>query len=143
MFSSLVNVASFDTKMNDSPVKKGRRFQKQSMPTNLDNRNRVFEFLDDFDYILCDCDGVLWLNNSAIPGAPSALNKLRSLGKKIIFATNNSTKTREEFEQKLTKLGYECHLEELFPTSYSTAVYLNSIGFNKKVYVLGSSGISG
>lgn len=143
MFSSniVLNSANFDDK-TEMPVKKSRRSQSK-MPINLDTKSRVHEFLDRFDYILSDCDGVLWLNNNAVPGAPSAINKLRAMGKKIIFATNNSTKTREEFQQKLTKLGYKCHLPELFPTSYSTAVYLNSIGFDKKVYVVGMSGIAG
>ena len=33
-------------------------------------------------------------------------------------------------------------MDEHFPTSYSTAVYLNSIGFNGHAYVVGSSGIA-
>jgi len=111
-------------------------------PINLNNKERVKEFLDNYDYILCDCDGVLWKNSSAVPGVPKTLNKLRELGKKIIFATNNSTKTREEFREKLRKLGYVAEMEELFPTSYSTAVYLNSIGFTGSAFVVGCSGIS-
>ena len=146
MFSPLLSVTAFASKKSEHqenvPVKKSRR-SRVPMPVNLDSRSRMLDFLDSFDYILSDCDGVLWLNNSAVPGAPSAMNKLRKLGKKIAFATNNSTKTREEFKQKLDKLGYECHLDELFPTSYSSAVYLDSIGFDKKVYVVGCSGIPG
>ncbi|RWS00047.1 Phosphoglycolate phosphatase-like protein, partial [Dinothrombium tinctorium] len=43
---------------------------------------------------------------------------------------------------KLRKLGYVANMDELFPTSYSTAVYLKSIEFDGKVFVVGSSGIS-
>jgi phosphoglycolate phosphatase len=115
-------------------------------PINLDDKNHFFEFLTRFDFILCDCDGVLWVNNDAVHGVPQVLNKLRALGKQICFATNNSTKTREEFLAKLEKLGYDASIDELFPTSYSTAVYLQSIGFDKtgqKVFIVGSSGIAG
>lgn len=115
---------------------------KKLNPINLNVKERVKDFLERYDYILCDCDGVLWRNSEAVSGVPKTLNRLRELGKKIIFATNNSTKTREEFMLKLRRLGYVCQMDELFPTSYSTAIYLNSIGFDGNVYVVGCSGIS-
>lgn len=114
---------------------------KRVKPANLDAAERVQNFLDSFDTIVTDCDGVLYVNNDPVPGVAQALNMLRRLGKKIIFATNNSTKTREDCLTKFHKLGIEAYLDEVFPTSYSTAVYLQSIGFNKKVYVVGSRGI--
>lgn len=116
--------------------------QQPKAPVNLDSRDRVMDFLSRFDYILTDCDGVLYVNDDAVPGVPQALNKLRAMGKKIVFATNNSTKTREEMMKKLKKLGYEANMDELFPTSYSTAVYLDSLSFQRKVFVVGMSGIS-
>lgn len=109
---------------------------------NLDTRSAVHEFMDSFDTIVTDCDGVLYINNDAIDGVPRALNKLRRFGKKIIFATNNSTKNRYQFMQKLRKLGYEAHLNEVFPTSYSSALYLKRQNFQRSVYVLGSQGIA-
>jgi phosphoglycolate phosphatase len=115
---------------------------KTIQPTNLDAADKALEFLSRYDYILSDCDGVLYVNNDVIPGVPEVMNKLRAMGKKIIFATNNSTKTREEFIRKLHKMGYEANMDELFPTCYSTAIYLQSIGFNKKVFVVGMNGIS-
>lgn len=111
-------------------------------PVNLDTKERAEQFLNRFDYILTDCDGVLYVNNDAVQGVPQTLNKLRKMGKKIIFATNNSTKTREEFMKKLKSLGYDAEMDELFPTSYSTAVYLESLGFKQKVFVIGMNGIS-
>ena len=111
-------------------------------PVNLNAKERVKEFIERYDYILCDCDGVLWRNSEAVPGVPKTLNRLRELGKRVFFATNNSTKTREEFMCKLRLLGYVAEMDELFPTSYSTALFLNSIGFEGHAYVIGCSGIS-
>ncbi len=42
-----------------------------------------------------------------LPGAQNLVIKLRTLGKKIFFLTNNSTKTREEFLEKFNKLGFQ------------------------------------
>lgn len=114
---------------------------KATKPANLDTPDKAADFLNRFDYILTDCDGVLYVNNDAVPGVPETLNRLRAMGKKIIFATNNSTKTREEFLRKLHRLGYQAEMSELFPTCYSTAIYLKSIGFNRKVFAIGMHGI--
>ena len=79
---------------------------KKLNPINLNVKERVRDFIARYDYFLCDCDGVLWRNSEAVFGVPKTLNKLRELGKRIFFATNNSTKTREEFMAKLRRLGY-------------------------------------
>lgn len=145
-FANSLNVKNNNNNnsMNNRKISEARMRRKSVItPINLDSKERVAEFLDRFDFILSDCDGVLWVNNGAVKGAPSAINKLRAKGKRVCFATNNSTKTRVEFLQKLEKLGYEADLDELFPTSYSTAVYLKSIGFDRKVFIVGQSGIAG
>lgn len=126
---------------NKTPQRKISQQVLVPQPINLDSKERVEEFLSRFDYILTDCDGVLYVNNDPVPGVPETLNKLRKMGKKIVFATNNSTKTREEFMKKLKKLGYQAEMDELFPTCYSTAIYLKARNFDKKAYVVGMSGI--
>lgn len=109
---------------------------------NLDNKMAFEEFMDSFDTIVTDCDGVLYINNDPIDGVVKALNTLRRYGKKIIFATNNSTKNRYQCAQKLRKLGYIAETNEVFPTSYASALYLKQMNFTRSVYVLGSQGIA-
>jgi ribonucleotide monophosphatase NagD (HAD superfamily) len=45
-----------------------------------------------------------------IPGAQDLVLKLRSMGKKVFFLTNNSTKTREELLEKFNLLGFQASL---------------------------------
>ncbi|KEZ46881.1 4-nitrophenylphosphatase [Scedosporium apiospermum] len=121
----------------------------------------INEFLDRFDAFLFDCDGVLWSGDIVFEGVPETLNLLRAKvltnttslpgklckykGKKVIFVTNNSTKSRQDYLQKLTNLGIPASLDEVFGSSYSSAVYiariLNLPPTKRKVFVLGEAGI--
>ncbi|XP_047027283.1 glycerol-3-phosphate phosphatase-like [Helicoverpa zea] len=105
------------------------------------SKDQVQEFLNSFDTVLTDCDGVLWIDNNAIPGAADAMNHFRKLGKKIFYVTNNSTKIRSEFAAKATQLGFIANQDEILSTAFLVAHYLKGIGFTKKVYLLGSNGI--
>jgi len=70
---------------------------------------------------------------------------LRSKGKKIVFVTNNSTKSRADYQKKLTSMGIPSNVEEIFASAYSSAIYIARIlklpAPKNKVYVLGESGI--
>ncbi|CAH2039586.1 unnamed protein product, partial [Iphiclides podalirius] len=104
-------------------------------------KGQIQEFLDSFDTVLSDCDGVLWIDNNAIPGSADTMNYFRKIGKRIFFVTNNSTKIRSDFALKAQQLGFIAHPDEILSTSYLVAHYLQSIGFKKKVYLIGSNGI--
>lgn len=70
---------------------------------------------------------------------------MMSTGKRTVFVTNNSTKSRGEYLKKLTDLGIPSDAEDIFGSAYSSAVYISRIlklppGKNK-VFVLGEAGI--
>lgn len=70
------------------------------------NAKRAQELLADVDTVLFDCDGVLWRGETAVSGAPETLTALRARGKRLGFITNNSSKTREAYAEKLRRLGF-------------------------------------
>lgn len=80
--------------------------------------------------------------NHAIHGSPDVINRLQDVGKRVYFLTNNSTKTRAGFLEKAHKLGFNINEEGIMSTAYATAKYLERRKFNKKVYLIGSSGIA-
>jgi HAD superfamily hydrolase (TIGR01450 family) len=52
-----------------------------------------------------DLDGTIYLGDDLLPGAKRTIEKLRELGKKVVFLSNNPTKDPEMYAEKLTKLG--------------------------------------
>ncbi|KAI1488112.1 4-nitrophenylphosphatase-like protein [Biscogniauxia mediterranea] len=105
----------------------------------------INEFIDKFDVFLLDCDGVLWSGDHLFEGIVETLELLRSKGKRVVFVTNNSTKSRPDYQKKLTALGIPSNVEEIFASAYSAAVYISRImklaAPKNKVFVIGESGI--
>ncbi|KAL8137325.1 hypothetical protein V2J09_003326 [Rumex salicifolius] len=103
----------------------------------------AIQLCDSVDAFLFDCDGVIWKGDRLIDGASQTLDMLRSMGKKLVFVTNNSTKSRSKYADKFLSLGISVSEDEIFCSSFAAAMYLKSIKYpsNKKVYVIGENGI--
>ncbi|KAJ1025892.1 hypothetical protein NDA16_002518 [Ustilago loliicola] len=110
----------------------------------LQNTSDYESLLAKYDTFLFDCDGVLWSGDETIPGIVSVLQKLRSRGKQIIFVTNNASKSRATYLKKFAGLNIQADIDEVFSSSYASAVYLKKVlNFpeDRKVYVIGMHGI--
>eukprot|EP01031_Cornospumella_fuschlensis_P039903 gene39903-48590_t len=90
-------------------------------PTKLQDAN---ELCTQMDVFIFDCDGVIWKGDSLIPGVEKTLTKLRALGKKIFFVTNNSTKSRKGYLKKFEELGLLVDQDEILSSSFAAAAYL-------------------
>lgn len=102
----------------------------------------IKDWINSFDTVLTDCDGVIWVDNDPLPHATDVINQFIKNGKKMFFVTNNSTKTRPEFVTKSVKLGFNVGENNIISTAYLAARYLKSQNFTKKVYVVGTTGIT-
>ncbi|KAH8259193.1 hypothetical protein KR026_000529 [Drosophila bipectinata] len=103
---------------------------------------KVTEWLASFDSVITDCDGVLWVYGKAIDGSVDVMNTFKATGKNIYFCTNNSTKTRSELLKKGVELGFNITENGIISTAHATASYLKRRKFNKRVFVIGSEGIT-
>uniref|UniRef100_A0A0D9W6K5 phosphoglycolate phosphatase n=1 Tax=Leersia perrieri TaxID=77586 RepID=A0A0D9W6K5_9ORYZ len=61
--------------------------------------------IDSVETFIFDCDGVIWKGDKLIDGVPETLDLLRSKGKRLVFVTNNSTKSRKQYGKKFETLG--------------------------------------
>lgn len=88
--------------------------------------------------------GVLWHGDTVISGVKKTLAQLRATGKRILFVSNNSTKSRRAYLKKFQTLDIQADVEEIFGSAYAAAYYLKNIHSfpaEKRVYVVGAAGI--
>ncbi|KAK5619222.1 hypothetical protein CRENBAI_020296 [Crenichthys baileyi] len=95
------------------------------------------------DFFLFDCDGVIWHGENAITGAAKVVNALIRRGKNVVFVTNNSTRPRENYVSKFTRLGFtDVMLDQIFSSSYCSALYLRDVvKVRGQVFVIGCEGL--
>ena len=71
---------------------------------------------------LLDLDGVVWLAEDPIPGSAEAIARLRGeLGQRVVFLTNNSSATLDEYLAKLERCGAPTGAEDLITSAQAAA----------------------
>ena len=102
---------------------------------------RVFP-LDSLRTLLIDMDGVLYRGPYALPGAAELFAVLRSIGIGHNLITNNSSRTPQQYLNKLAGLGIDVAPEQLLTTGQATAAYLREIcPEGAPVFVIGEEGL--
>jgi len=94
--------------------------------------------LENIKCFLLDMDGTIYLGNELIDGAKEFLEKLKEKNIRYIFLTNNSSKNKDKYVEKLNKLGIEAHREDVFSSGEATTIYLNKQKKGAKVFLLGT-----
>jgi HAD superfamily hydrolase (TIGR01457 family) len=93
-----------------------------------------------YDAILFDLDGVLYLGSRPIPGAAEVVATLRTAGKRIVFVTNNSSRTPGDVATHLEDLGIQATPADVETSSHATAELLTNKGIHS-AFVIGEEGI--
>jgi NagD protein len=91
---------------------------------------------------LMDMDGVLVREDSAIPGAPEFIQKLRETETPFLVLTNNSIYTRRDLAARLHSGGLEVPEESIWTSALATAGFLQNQRPNGTAFVIGESGLT-
>ncbi|MDR1732321.1 MAG: HAD-IIA family hydrolase [Synergistaceae bacterium] len=87
---------------------------------------------------LLDLDGTVYLDDRWIPGAPEFLERLKRLGKKFVFLTNNSSRGRAAYFEKLAKMGLIIEKAQLATSGDATIQWLRREMPGKRVFLAGT-----
>lgn len=93
-----------------------------------------------YDCLLFDLDGVLYRGDDAVPTAPETMAGLRAARRRVVFLTNNSSRTPEQVAAKLEGLGIAADPGEVVTSALATAELLASRG-GGTAFVIGQDGV--
>ena len=99
-------------------------------------RNKVGPYRLYEGYIF-DLDGTIYLGDELLPGAERLVLKLRELGKRVIFLSNNPTKDPRMYAEKLTELGLPTSASEIVNTVVTMTRWLLRNHPNATVFPIG------
>lgn len=86
--------------------------------------------------LLLDLDGTVYLDDEVIGDVTDTLCYFREKGIKIVYLTNNSSRTDDEYVAKLKRLGLFDERDVFYSSLDSAVDYLSENHKNQPVYVL-------
>lgn len=96
---------------------------------------------DEFDGLLVDLDGVVWIGREMVPGAAGTLAKLLGDGMEIVFVTNNSVKRSSAYAARLRDAGIEIPDDHVLTGGAATAqLVAEQVGHGATAFVIGAPG---
>ncbi len=90
---------------------------------------------------LLDMDGTIYLDNELIDGALDFLEKINSQNKQYILLTNNSSKSKYDYLEKLNKLNIKANINNIFTSGMAMGIYLNKNFPSKSIYLVGTKAL--
>lgn len=92
--------------------------------------------------LLCDLDGVIYRGARPIDGAIEAIEELRARGVRVLFATNNSRSTVDQYMEKLSGLGLGVTPEDIITSAVVAGEELARRGLaGSRALVVGGDGV--
>ena len=92
--------------------------------------------------VIFDLDGVVYRGDAPTPGAAEAITRLVSCGYQVRFLTNNSSRSRDSYHDKLAGMGIDAAPEQVMTSAFATAIYLRTNGFEgRRALVVGEMGL--
>jgi 4-nitrophenyl phosphatase len=98
--------------------------------------------LSNIKSLIVDMDGVLWRENAPIGDLPKNFALIRERGLKFIFATNNGTRTPEQYVERLSEFGVEVDASQVITSALGVAMMLKGkIPSGAPVFVIAGEGV--
>lgn len=92
--------------------------------------------------LILDMDGVLWRDETPIGNLSNIFDRIKILGLRVAFGTNNGTRTPEQYVKRLGEFGIHASPHQVVTSSIALAHILNKrFRYGSSVYVIGELGL--
>jgi 4-nitrophenyl phosphatase len=93
-------------------------------------------------HLIVDMDGVLWHGDEPMPGLHEFFAFLRRHGVGFVLATNNASRTPEQYVARLARFGVEVAPACVLTSAQAAAAYLATVAPpGTRVYAIGEAGL--
>jgi 4-nitrophenyl phosphatase len=104
------------------------------------NTNKLFK--QTIQALILDMDGVLWRGSEAIGDLQSIFRQINRIGWKVIFATNNASRTIQQYVNYLSSFGIQSESWQIITSSTAALAYLtNLFPQGGPIYIIGEQGL--
>ena len=97
--------------------------------------------LKSIQLFMLDMDGTIYNEDTLIPGAFEFFDLLNRQGKDYVFMTNNSSKGKASYVEKLNSLGIKATERNVASSVNATVMYLNERNPKAKLYLIGTESL--
>ncbi len=97
-----------------------------------------YDILREKKLYIFDMDGTIYLGNRVFDFAVNFIKKLRENGKRVLFFTNNASKSPSIYYERLERMGFEVRDGEVLTSGDVTIKFLKSHRAGKPVYLVGT-----
>lgn len=94
-----------------------------------------------FEGAVLDLDGTVYRGDEALPGAVDAIERLRASDIRTLFFSNNPTKSRTAYVERLGRLGIDADPGEVLSAGTVTTRYLVEEHAGETVFLIGAAGL--
>jgi 4-nitrophenyl phosphatase len=92
--------------------------------------------------LVLDMDGVIWRGDAPIGDLPSIFGRIRQRGLKFVFATNNGTRTSEQYVTRLGSLGVQVEPWQVVTSAQALSYALTQkFPRGSKIFMIGGDGV--
>jgi len=92
--------------------------------------------------LILDMDGVLWRADTPIGDLSNIFENIGAKGIKVTFATNNATRSAQQYQQKLLRFGVRVDVGQIINSAIATAYYLKrKFPAGGQVFIVGEQGL--
>jgi 4-nitrophenyl phosphatase len=104
--------------------------------------NKIFSIKQSIQALILDMDGVLWRGPEPIGDLPSIFSQINQRGWKVIFATNNASRTISQYIDFLSSFGIKAKTHQIISSASAAIIYLlDKFPQGGPIYVVGEQGL--
>jgi len=92
--------------------------------------------------VFLDLDGCMYRGKTLIPNSEKTVALLKERGYKILYVTNNASRTQREYVDHFRRMGLPTEEKEFYTSSMATSSYMiKKYGSGRRVFVVGTEAL--